>query len=228
MPRRPRRAGLASRACGRGHAGILCQCAQHLGQQFAVAKDGKAVGMGDDRLVPVLGERLVELDDCCDELGQIHRRPGFRRRAHGGGAGGGQAALAADRLWGESLAYSARRIRILDHLHSGGRCSIHKRRSVCVGHPADEALTLALGHGHGESSRVGRRFAAGQNNLGEPAAQETPEIEPRSSAELLELQRPQLRHRFVLGQLPSQQLTKDVPQSPARTSRMCCQWVPAQ
>jgi hypothetical protein len=68
-----------------------------------------------------------------------------------------------------------------------------------IGHPADEALPLAFGHGHGESGRVGWRFAAGENNLGEPAAQETPEVEPRAPAELLELQRPQLCHSFVLG-----------------------------
>ena len=48
------------------------------------------------------------------------------------------------------------------------------------------------------------------------------------ASELLELNQAQLGDGLVLGELSGEQAPQNVPQSPARTSRMRCQWVPAQ
>ena len=42
------------------------------------------------------------------------------------------------------------------------------------------------------------------------------------------LQSSQLGYRLVLGELARKQLPQNVPHSPASTSRIRCQWVPAQ
>ena len=99
---------------------------------------------------------------------------------------------------------------------------------MLVRHPADEALSLPLGQRDGEPRGLGRRLARRQDHLWDAATQEAPEVETRAPAELFELEGAKLGDRLILGELAGDQASKHVPQSPARTSRMRCQCVPAQ
>ena len=96
------------------------------------------------------------------------------------------------------------------------------------GHAADEALALLLGHGDGQSRGVGRRLACGQDYFGDAPAKEATQVELGSPAEFVELKPAQLGDGLVLGEIAGKQASQDVPHSPASTSRIRCQWVPAQ
>jgi len=85
-----------------------------------------------------------------------------------------------------------------------------------------------FGQRHRQSSCLSGSLAGGENHLGNTAAQEAPEVEPRAAPKLLQLESAELGQRLILGELASKQPPQDVPHSPASTSRMRCQWVPAQ
>ena len=93
---------------------------------------------------------------------------------------------------------------------------------------AHEALPLAAGHRHDQARRLLGRLAHSEHDLGNPPAQVAPQVEARASGEVLELDAAQLVQRFVHGELARLEPAQDVLHSPANTSRMCCQWVPAQ
>ena len=97
-----------------------------------------------------------------------------------------------------------------------------------VGHAADQALTLAFGQRHRELCRFGWCLAGRENDFGYATAYEATEVEPRASTKLLQLLRTELGNGLILGQLTRKQSAKDVPHSPASTSRIRCQCVPAQ
>jgi hypothetical protein len=99
---------------------------------------------------------------------------------------------------------------------------------MCVRHAADQALALTLSHRHHQPSRFRGRLARGEHDLGNAAAQEAAEVEPRAPTELFQLERAQLGQRLVLCEVAGDQPAQDVSHSPARTSRMRCQCVPAQ
>ena len=99
---------------------------------------------------------------------------------------------------------------------------------MLLGHAADEALPLAAGHRHDQARRLLGGLAESQHDLGNPASQVAPQVEARASGEVLELDAAQLVKRLVLGELARLEPAQDVLHSPAKTSRMCCQWVPAQ
>ena len=99
---------------------------------------------------------------------------------------------------------------------------------MVVGHAADESLSLALGHRDHKARRLARRLAGGEHDLGNPAAQVAAEVEPRATAELTQLQLPELRHRLVFADLTGDEPAQHVPHRPSKTSRIRCQCVPAQ
>jgi hypothetical protein len=74
-----------------------------------------------------------------------------------------------------------------------------------LGHAADEALTLTLGHRNGESRGLGWNLARRQDHLWDAATQESPKVETRAPAELFELEGAKLGDRLVLGELAGDQ-----------------------
>jgi hypothetical protein len=96
------------------------------------------------------------------------------------------------------------------------------------GHSADQTLALALRQRHHQSGCVDWCFAGREHNLGYAAPHEAAEVEPRAAGKLIELQASQLGKRFGLRQLTLDEPAQNVSQSPASTSRIRCQCVPAQ
>src|SRR5713226_5614565 len=86
------------------------------------------------------------------------------------------------------------------------------------GHAADQSLALALRQGNRKPGGLVRRLARRQYHLGDPAPHETAEVEPRPTAELFELEAPQLGQGFVFCELAREQPAQYVLQSPASTS----------
>src|SRR5713101_262932 len=127
-----------------------------------------------------------------------------------------------------TVAKDARRVRIVDDPHPCGCCRLGQGGPVLNSHAADQPLSLVLREAHREARCLGGSLSRRQDDLGDAAAQETAEVELRFSAELLELEAPQLAEGLALGELARNQPAKDIPQSPASTSRMRCQCVPAQ
>src|SRR2546428_8424858 len=117
---------------------------------------------------------------------------------------------------------------MVDDAHLGRAGGLAQRGAVRGGHAADQPLTLALRQGHREPGRLRRSLACSQDYLGDSTPHETAEVEPRPAAKLLELEAPQLGQGFVFGELAREQPAQYVLQSPASTSRMRCQCVPAQ
>src|ERR1700694_1259163 len=95
-------------------------------------------------------------------------------------------------------------------------------------HPADQPLPLLLGPGDGQARCVRGRLARREDDPGNSTAQEATGVELGPTAELVELNSAQLRDGLVLGHLSGEQAAQYVPHRPARTSRIRCQWVPAQ
>src|SRR6202165_5763812 len=95
-------------------------------------------------------------------------------------------------------------------------------------HPADQPLPLLLGHGDGQARCVRGGLAQREYDLGNSTAQEATEVELAATADRVELNAAQLRDGLVLGHVSGEQAAQYVPHRPARTSRIRCQWVPAQ
>ena len=72
------------------------------------------------------------------------------------------------------------------------------------------------------------RLAGGQDDFRDAAPQVASEVEARPPAKLVELKAPQLSQRVFLAELARDEPAQHVSHSPSRTSRMRCQWVPAQ
>src|SRR4029077_21134243 len=108
----------------------------------------------------------------------------------------------------------------------GGKRGHHV--AMCFGQPADESLALTFRHRDHEPRCIVWRLAGGEDHLGEAPAQETAEIQPSAAGELIELERAELGQGLLFGQLSRDETAKDVSHSPASTSRMRCQCVPAQ
>jgi hypothetical protein len=107
-------------------------------------------------------------------------------------------------------------------------CRVVQRSSMSVGQAADQALALTFSERDRQTSRLGGSLASGENHLGDATAKEAPEVELRASAKLVQLKCAELGQRLVFGELARNQPAQNVSHSPARTSRMRCQWVPAQ
>ena len=102
------------------------------------------------------------------------------------------------------------------------------RVHVLLRRTAHETLALPAGHRHGQSRRLVGGLAQSEHNLRNPTSQVAAQVEARAPGEVFELDAAQLVERFILGELAGLEPAEDVLHSPANTSRMCCQWVPAQ
>ena len=67
-----------------------------------------------------------------------------------------------------------------------------------------------------------------QHDLRHPAAKVAAKVEPRPATELVELQPTQLGQGVVLAQLARDKTAQQIPHRPRSTSRIRCQWEPAQ
>ncbi len=95
-------------------------------------------------------------------------------------------------------------------------------------HPADQTLAHPLGHGDDQPRGILGGLSGCQYDFGYTSAQEPTEVEAGPPSKLFELDLSQLGDGLLLGQLPGEQAPHDIPHSPARTSRIRCQCVPAQ
>ena len=143
-------------------------------------------------------------------------------------ARGEQADLALDGLGRESRAQDASGRVVEGDLHTLAPRGLGQRGAMLGGQPADQPLALLVRHDDGEPRRIGWRFAGRENHLRNAAAQVAAEVEPRPTAELVELGAAQLRERLVLAQLTGDEPAQNLPHRPSRTSRIRCQCVPAQ
>src|SRR5437879_12163670 len=96
------------------------------------------------------------------------------------------------------------------------------------GHAADQPLALAVRQRDSTSRRIDGRLAGRKHDLGHAASHEAAEVELCPPPELIELDAAELGDGLVLCQLACNQPSKHFLQSPASTSRMRCQCVPAQ
>ena len=113
-------------------------------------------------------------------------------------------------------------------MQAGGRRCLMKRCLMRRRHAADQPLALLLGHGDDQARGVGGRLSGRQDDLGDAPAQEASQVELGAPAELVELKPAQLGDGLFFSEVAGEQPAQDVPHSPASTSRMRCQWVPAQ
>ncbi len=147
--------------------------------------------------------------------GRLDEHSGLVGHGQVGGAGGQDAHARVYRYGGESRLRDPGGVAVTGDLHSRFARRRPEGCPVLVRHPADQALALPLGDGHGEVRCVGGRLARREHDLGNATAQPAAKVQARAAAQLLELDRAQLDDGLFLGQLARDQAAEDVLHKPA-------------